>query len=106
MQLSILHNLKNRIKTIIQTFKINLTHKKNPQGRHLKIENDDALALALYQHASTRATKKSVYEGRRWVLSPQKRPMVITSKPAIVQVFGTRVSTPSAAVEPVEARVV
>ena len=54
--------LKNRIQQIVQSFKLNLTHKKHPQGRPLKIQNLDALTLALYQHASTRATKKSVYE--------------------------------------------
>jgi len=62
MQLSILRNLKNRIHDIVTFFKLNLTHKTHPQGRPLKIANEDALALALYQHASTRATKKSVYE--------------------------------------------
>ena len=62
MELKIFHNLKNRITQIVQSFKLNLTHKKNPQGRPLKIENLDAIALALYQHASSRATKKSVYD--------------------------------------------
>lgn len=62
MELKIFQNLKNRIQQITQSFKLNLTHKKNPQGRPLKIEALDAIALALYQHASTRATKKSVYE--------------------------------------------
>lgn len=61
MEFTIFQNLKNRIHDIVQSFKLNLTHKKNPQGRPLKIENENALALALYQHASTRATKKSVY---------------------------------------------
>ncbi len=62
MELKLFHNLKNRITEIIHAFKLNLTHKKHPQGRPLKIENLDAIALALYQHASSRATKKSVYD--------------------------------------------
>lgn len=62
MELKIFQNLKNRIQHITHAFKLNLTHKKNPQGRPLKIEALDAVTLALYQHASSRATKRSVYD--------------------------------------------
>lgn len=62
MYLPLIQHFKNRIQQMITAFKLNLTHKKNPQGRPLKIANIDAIALALYQHASTRATKKSVYD--------------------------------------------
>src|SRR6266849_3047432 len=58
----LLTTIKRRITQIIRTFNLDLTHKTNPQGRKLKIKNEDALALALYQHRSTRATKKSVWE--------------------------------------------
>lgn len=58
----ILKNLKHKITHIVQTFHLNLNHKSHPQGRKLKIRNEDALALALYRHTSTRATKKSVWD--------------------------------------------
>lgn len=57
-----IYNFKNRILEIVHAFKLNLTQKSHPQGRPLKIKEEDALALALYRHASTRATKKSVWE--------------------------------------------
>ncbi len=78
MQLSILHNLKNRITAITQAFKLNLSHKTHPQGRPLKIENEDALALALYQHASTRATKKSVYDDFKESLNCSYKTLVVS----------------------------
>jgi hypothetical protein len=43
----------------------------------LKIENLDAIALALYQHASTRATKKSVYEDFKEDLDCSYKTLVI-----------------------------
>ena len=58
----LLTTLKTKISHLVQTFHLNLNHKSHPQGRKLKIENEDALALALYRHRSTRATKKSVFE--------------------------------------------
>jgi len=77
MNSPILINLKNRITEIVRTFKLNLTHKKHPQGRPLKIGNEDALALALYQHASTRATKKSVYEDFKDALGCSYKTLVV-----------------------------
>lgn len=68
MKLSILSTIKQSITRIINTFHLNLNHKTNPQGRPLKIENEDALSLALYQHTSTRATKKSIYDDLRSML--------------------------------------
>lgn len=61
----ILTTIKQKITQIVQICHLNLNHKSNPQGRPLKIKNEDALALALYQHMSTRATKKSVFEDFR-----------------------------------------
>lgn len=64
----ILQTIKTKITHIVSVFHLNLNHKSNPQGRKLKIANEDALALALYRHISTRATKKSVYEDFKDVL--------------------------------------
>jgi transposase len=62
MQLALLQTIKQSITQLITIFHLNLNEKKNPQGRPLKIQNVDALALAVYQHTSTRATKKSVFD--------------------------------------------
>jgi Transposase DDE domain len=54
--------IKDNIIQLVKQGKLKFQTKSNPQGRPLKIENVDALALALYQHASGRVTKKSVFE--------------------------------------------
>src|SRR5438128_576482 len=59
---ALLTTIKQSITQIIKIFHLNLNEKKNPQGRPLKIQNEDALALAVYQHTSTLATKKSVFD--------------------------------------------
>lgn len=64
----ILQTIKQKITHIVSEFHLNLNHKSHPQGRKLKISNEDALALALYRHTSTRATKKSVYEDFKDIL--------------------------------------
>src|ERR1700690_2682461 len=58
----IFYTVKDKIIQLVNQFRIKLSHKSHPQGRPLKINEIDALALAVYQHTSTRATKKSVYE--------------------------------------------
>ena len=58
----VFYNIKHKITQLVREFKITFSGKSHPQGRPLKIGNEDALTLALYQHASTRATKKSVYD--------------------------------------------
>lgn len=73
----ILTGIKHSITQIIKTFNLDLTHKTNPQGRKLKIQNEDAIALALYQHASTRATKKSVYEDFKETLDCSYNTLVV-----------------------------
>jgi hypothetical protein len=78
MKLTLFHNLRNRIHEIVQTFKLNLTHKQHPQGRPLKIENENALAWALYQHASTRATKKSIYDDFKDSLGCSYKTLVVS----------------------------
>ena len=79
--------LKNRITEFIRTFKLNLTHKKHPQGRPLKIENENAIVLALYQHASTCATKKSVYEDFKESLGCSYKTLVCAMNRAAVFVM-------------------
>ncbi|MGC9968427.1 MAG: transposase [Minisyncoccia bacterium] len=56
------YTVKDKIIQLVQQFRIKLSNKSHPQGRPLKIEPIDALTLAVYQHTSTRATKKSVYD--------------------------------------------
>ena len=60
--------IKDRITQLVSQCKLRLPSKSHPQGRPLKIKEVDALALALYQHTSTRATKKSVYDDFRDLL--------------------------------------
>lgn len=84
MNSPILRNLKNRITHIVTSCNLNLAHKKNPQGRPLKIENLDAVALALYQHASTRATKKSVWEDFKESLDCSYKTLVMAMNRAAV----------------------
>jgi len=73
----IFQNLKTKISHLVQTFHLNLNHKSNPQGRPLKIKNEDALALALYRHTSTRATKKSVFEDFKDTLRCSYKTLVV-----------------------------
>jgi len=54
-------------------------------GRPRKINNIDAVTLALYQHQSTRATKKSVYEDFQSVLKCSYKTLVVSmNKVAII----------------------
>lgn len=78
MYLPLIKQFKNRIHQIIEIFKLNFTHKLHPQGRPVKIGNEDALALALYQHASTRTTKKSVYEDFKKTLRCSYKTLVVS----------------------------
>lgn len=58
----LLTTLKQKIAHLVSVCHLDLHHKSHPQGRKPKIDNQEALALALYRHTSTRATKKSVWE--------------------------------------------
>lgn len=60
MKLSIYDNLKHIVAQLTKIFHIKLSIAKT--GRPRKISGLDSLTLALYQHASTRNTKKSVYD--------------------------------------------
>lgn len=60
--------VKDKIIQLVNQFRIQFAPKSHPQGRKLKIEKMDALAFAVYQHTSTRATKKSVHDDFSHVL--------------------------------------
>lgn len=51
-------------------------------GRPRKINNIDAVSLALYQHQSTRATKKSVYEDFKSILKCSYKTLVVSMNKA------------------------
>lgn len=67
--------LKSIVTHLSHQFKLfNETHKS---GRPKKIADHDALTLALYQHQSTRLTKKSVYEDFKSMLSCSYKTFVV-----------------------------
>ena len=72
--------LKSIVTQLSQTFKIFVETPKT--GRPQKIPQRDALVLALYQHQSTRATKKSVYEDFKNVLSCSYKTLVVSMNKA------------------------
>jgi len=80
----IFKNLKHIVTHIVSTFKI--AESETPAiGRPRKISNVDSLTLALYQHASTRATKKSVYEDFKDMLCCSYKTLVVwMNKTAVV----------------------
>ena len=63
MKLAIYEQLKHRVTHLVKTFNLTLAAAK--AGRPRKISKLDSLALALYQHTSTRLTKKSVWHDFR-----------------------------------------
>lgn len=73
----IYENLKHIVTHLLSFFKV--AELKTPAiGRPKKISDRDALAFALYQHASTRATKKSVYDDFKAVLSCSYKTFVVS----------------------------
>lgn len=68
--------IKQTITQLAQHFKWNL-HTPQQTGRPLAINKIDALVLALYQHRSTRATKKSVYEDFKGLLHCSYKTLVV-----------------------------
>lgn len=60
MKLLIFEKLKAVVTQLSQQFK--LVKEASSNGRPRKISELDALTLSLYQHQSTRATKKSIYD--------------------------------------------
>ena len=76
MNLLILDNLKQSITQIVQMYNLNIS--SAPTGRPRKIQTIDALALALYQHQSTRVTKISVYRDLKNQLSCSYKTFVVS----------------------------
>lgn len=68
---------KHIITQILSTFKIALPE-TSAIGRPKKISDADALTYALYQHESTRATKKSVYDDFRDTLNCAYKTFVVS----------------------------
>lgn len=67
--------IKSIVTHISKIFKL---FKETPRsGRPRKISNIDVLTLAIYQHQSTRATKKSVYEDFKQVLRCSYKTLVV-----------------------------
>jgi len=66
MKLTIYENLKRIVAQLVRIFKLDIA--PAPTGRPRKITKLDSLTLALYQHQSTRSTKKSVYDDFKKVL--------------------------------------
>src|SRR3989344_1881367 len=67
--------IKSIITHLSYTFK--LFDETPKSGRPRKINNINALTLSLYQHASTRTTKKSVYEDFKDVLRCSYKTLVV-----------------------------
>ena len=76
MVLTILNNLKRSITHITKLFNLNTS--AAPTGRPRKIPIIDALALALYQHRSSRATKISVYRDLKKTLRCSYKTFVVS----------------------------
>lgn len=69
-------NLKQIVTHITQKFKLDINTPK--KGRPLKINNNDALTLALYQHQSTRATKISIHRDFKDILKCSYKTLVVS----------------------------
>lgn len=82
MKLMIYENLKRSIAHLVELFKLNLS--AAPTGRPRKIAQIDALTLSLYQHRSTRATKRSIYEDLRSSLRCSYKTLVVSMNKAAV----------------------
>jgi hypothetical protein len=78
MNTEIFYNIKHKITQLVAKFKIKLSSKLHPQGRPLKIKEEDALTLAAYQHASTRLTKRSVYQDFKSALACSYKTLVVS----------------------------
>lgn len=71
----IFKNLKHIVTHIGKKLKLFET---NTTGRPLAIKKEDALTFALYQHRSTRATKKSVYDDFKTILRCSYKTFVVS----------------------------
>lgn len=77
MFLTIFKKLKAVVTQICHQFKL-VTETSPTKGRPRKISEIDAMTLALYQHASTRATKKSVYDDFQGALHCSYKTLVVS----------------------------
>lgn len=80
MKLLVYENLKRSITYIINHFKLLIP--VAPTGRPRKINACDSLALALYQHTSTRSTKKSLYDDLQQTLRCSYKTLVVSMNKA------------------------
>lgn len=76
MKFFLFENLKQSIAHIIHTYKLVIPVALT--GRPRKITALDSLTLALYQHTSTRNTKKSLYEDLKWTLRCSYKTLVVS----------------------------
>lgn len=73
---AIFKNLKHIVTYITQKFNL-VPEDTTKKGRPLKISKLDALTYALYQHRSTRATKRSIYEDFKQSLRCSYKTLVV-----------------------------
>ena len=87
MQLSLYDQLKHRVTHLVKVFKLDCAPAAT--GRPRKITKLDGLTLSLYQHTSTRATKKSVWQDFRERLKCSYKTLVVAMNEA--SVFSLRI---------------
>lgn len=76
MHFAVFKKLRAVVTQLVSRFRLVVETPTN--GRPRKISNVDAMTLSLYQHQSTRATKKSVYEDFKEVLSCSYKTLVVS----------------------------
>ena len=86
MKLAIYEQLKHRVMHLVKTLNIPLAAAKT--GRPRKISKLDSLTLALYQHTSTRATKKSVWHDFSERLRCSYKTLVVAMNEASILALG------------------
>lgn len=83
MHCAIFRKLKATVTQLVHQFRL-VNRETSTNGRPRKINPIDAAALALYQHQSTRATKKSVYEDFRRTLQCSYKTFVVSINAAAI----------------------
>jgi transposase len=78
MTLQPFEKLKAVVTQLCQQFKLVKVETSPTKGRPRKISEIDSLTLALYQHISTRATKKSVFDDLKETLSCSYKTFVVS----------------------------
>ena len=73
---AIYKNLKHIVTQL--WYHLKLAKETPASGRPKKIQDIDAVTLALYQHQSTRATKKSVYDDFKYMLRCSYKTLVVS----------------------------